>query len=108
MSEKPLLLEEIGIDGSETDSENDSDGDISDIAPVSQSSNDISEAQADLLYQEAGTWYSGQTNEDITVLPKPLVMYTEAEKLISESKSLLNIQYALDTFQVQTLLGEVR
>ena len=106
MSENTLLLEKIGIDGIDIDTDSDNDGDISDVADVSQSPNGISEAQADLLYQEAGTWYSGQTNDHITVMPKPLVMYTEAERLISDAKSLLKIQYALDPFQIQALLGK--
>ena len=97
----------------ESDSESDSDTDNDEVCDVvvgashEGGANEISEVVADMLYREAGSPYTEQNNEEMRVVPKPFVLYSEAEKLISEAKCSLNINFALEAFQIQALLGTV-
>ena len=108
MDARCFLYEEVREGESDSDSDSDTQGATSDsdrTVKESKGQSNISKAVADLLYREAGTPFTSQTNEEMTVLPKPMVMYSEAEQLIIEAKDLLNIEYALDPFQIQALLG---
>ena len=84
---------------SESDCESE-DGDV-----VHASVNDISDELADLLYSEAGYSCTGFSSSELTVLPQPMHLTPHAEYLILEAKERLQIQFDLDTFQVQALLG---
>ena len=108
MDARCFLYEEVREGESDSDSDSDTQGATSDsdrTVKESKGQSNISQAVADLLYREAGTPFTSQTNEEMAVLPKPMVMYSEAEQLITEAKGLLNIEYALDPFQIQALLG---
>ena len=60
-----------------------------------------------MLYEEAGKEVSDVT-ECLTVLPAPVLMTTTDERLINEAKVELRVNYTLDHFQVQSLLGKIK
>ena len=104
MTEDSMLFEELGT----SCDENDSDSDTGNVRECEVGVNVLTDAMANLLYQEAGTAYTEKHDDHLTVLPKPTVMYSEAEQLISQAKFDLNISFPLDPFQIQALLGKVK
>ena len=66
----------------------------------------ISKGEADRLYAEAGTEVRGeQCPPKLTVLPNRLAMKPHEEVLIQEAKEERNIDFELEDFQLQALLG---
>ena len=96
----------------EFESDSDTDGSECDgkVDPVRVSLDDITEEQADRLYEEAGgpVTVQGPAEPQLHVLPEPIVLYTEAETLIMQAKAELGISYDLEPFQIQALLGMVK
>ena len=65
---------------------------------------EISEETADFLYDQAGL-IEKEINNKVSIMPSPHVMSTSDELLISEAKSELRVDFALDEFQLQSLLA---
>ena len=101
-----FICEEIFEDDFDCDGD-DSDGDVSDVDKnVTINKTDlISEEDADMLYMMAGEPFSGASNQELTVLPQPLVMADAAEILILDAQETLGLQHTLDQFQIQPLIG---
>ena len=72
------------------------------------SNSGISEEAADFLYSQAGTEFDQSVDTvDVRVDPQPYIMMSSQENLIFEAKDALGIQFDLDYFQAQALLGLV-
>ena len=66
----------------------------------------ISEEAADFLYSQAGTEFTGPVEDSyVKVLPQPQIMMSSHEHMILEAKDALGIEFDLEHFQVQALLG---
>ena len=110
MDDKTLIQEEVDQSFSDGQSDSDEeclskekDGDI-DIVTCG-----ISESEADFFYNEAGTEVEGnRSNDQVIVLPNPSVLHSSDEMLILEAKESLKVQFELEYFQVQALLGRVK
>ena len=86
-------------------SESDSNSENEGVIEENISENDISAIVADKLYAEAGTPFLGVDNSELTVLPEPRILLPYCEKLILEAKDCLKVNFELEPFQVQSLLG---
>ena len=108
---EPLLVEEIlgdsdpdSLSCDEDDKTVGSDRDIT-------SSTDISEKWADYLYDLAGTKSAREQTCTLPcrmiVAPNPRIMLTSEENLILEAKEKLHVNFVLEQFQIQALLGTI-
>ena len=66
----------------------------------------IPDSVADFLFSEAGGDFTPPDSETmVTVLPQPLLLLSSEENLISETKMTLGIDFCLEKFQIQAILG---
>ena len=85
---------------SESEDENDVDEQL-------QEHDAISAPVADMLYSQAGCEFNPDESETtVKVLPQPSLLLSSEENLISEAKMVLGIDFCLDDFQIQALLGK--
>ena len=100
----PFLLEELGedFDESNSDSENDLDSQINSISGGFQMS--LSQSTAHNIYEKAGAEEDEVSNATI-ILPSPHVLSSIEEKIIMDAKEKLGIKYELDHFQVQAVVA---
>ena len=116
MSQNNFLHEELGFEDQEVEESDDNNNDVTDnlsdledldieIASIKKGYQiTVSEQTAANLYRIAGTEET-EVNNEMTVLPKPHVISSLEEQLISQTKTELNISFELDNFQVQALIA---
>ena len=92
--------------GDESDESDDNEGDIEDMVSPAHKGYQIpiSEQRADMLYDMAGTEETEQNNEMI-IHPGPHILISSEEMLIRDAKLELSIDFELDNFQVQAIVG---
>ena len=98
-----VMLDEEVHGSSESESDNEI---VSEISEHHIMTDEISEVAADFLYSQAGTDIRepGERGE-VVILPQPHILLTSHEHLIHEAKVSLNINFELEYFQIQSLLG---
>ena len=81
--------------------------DENDVDEQHQEHDAISAPVADILYSQAGSEFNPAESETtVKVLPQPSLLLSSEENLISEAKMVLGIDFSLDDFQIQALLGK--
>ena len=81
--------------------------DENDVDEQHQEHDAISAPVADILYSQAGSEFNPAESETtVKVLPQPSLLLSSEENLISEAKMVLGIDFCLDDFQIQALLGK--
>ena len=94
-----FLYEEISDDNPGDFYNNDATSDRRDQITV------VTEEIADRLYDEAGKDVD-EITKPLTVLPAPIIITTEDERLIYQAKTDLSITHELDQLQIQAILGK--
>ena len=106
---EPLLDEEIFGDSDSDSCDGEDKTSESNTDPFT--STNISEKWADYLYDQAGTRLIGQQTgtpcPQMIVTPNPRIMLTSEESYIFEAKEKLQVDFALEQFQIQALLGMI-
>ena len=109
MMTEPLFAEEM-LGDSDADSCDEEDKTVGNDRDISTST-DISEELADYLYDRAGTKsvgeQTGTSTSTMIVAPNPKIMFTSEKNMILEAKEKLRVDFVLEQFQVQALLGRI-